>query len=608
MADPELFGRYRVVKRIGAGAFASVWLAHDDVLDGPVAVKVLADNWAGRADVRERFVEEARMLRRADSDRVVRVHDIGDLPDGRPYFVMTYADSGTLADRLTGVPMSPPEALWFAVETARGVAVLHGRGIIHRDIKPSNVLLRAGHDGQEVLVSDLGLAKAAIAASGMTLAAGTPGYMPPEQAEGFGLTFASDVYALAALTYRLLAGETPRRADSPVSVLRSAAEPVRPVEHFRSDLPPGVDAVLRRGLASDPVDRYPDARAFGRALVDVAGDLQVKPGVSVRGGSSARRPAERRPVPAPVPSADGGGDQTVLMRTASARRRETLDEPTHVGAAPAPEAPAAGPPVRASVPVAATAPAREAAPVGAATGPVPVVTVPPPVAPLESVPRRMPSPAVAPPAVAPRELVAREVPRGPARKRRRAGRVLGVLLLALGVLAAGATLAGALEPGLRDRAFAVVRGDRFVEASGMALSVPAGWAGRYSDSTQRVTGLPEASALTVSAQPARFPDAADTAPGAAMVVWPGDVRAAVRSRADRAGCAREVVAGRTVDGFAGTVTRWTGCTAGPDRWDDFLGTRAGRTLFVQVKSAASAAEADGVLDSVRVQPVPGGAG
>lgn len=100
MHSVERIGRYRLERRLGAGAFGTVWLAHDDELQAPVAVKVLADNWSHRLDVRERFLAEARMLRRAGSDRVVQVHDIGELPDGRPYFVMEYADGGTLADLL----------------------------------------------------------------------------------------------------------------------------------------------------------------------------------------------------------------------------------------------------------------------------------------------------------------------------------------------------------------------------------------------------------------------------------------------------------------------------------------------------------------------------
>ena len=183
VSAPAAFGRYRVVRRIGSGAFATVWLAEDEVLEAPVAVKVLADNWAHRLDVRTRFEEEARILRRADSDRVVRVHDIGELPDGRPYFVMTYADRGTLAERLDDGPLPVGEALRYGADIARGLAVLHQVGVIHRDVNPGNVLLRSRPDGTErVLIADLGLAKAAAHGSGFTLTVGTPGYMAPEQA------------------------------------------------------------------------------------------------------------------------------------------------------------------------------------------------------------------------------------------------------------------------------------------------------------------------------------------------------------------------------------------------------------------------------------------
>ncbi|MER7973111.1 protein kinase, partial [Streptomyces sp. NPDC096080] len=105
MHSLERIGRYRLGRRLGSGAFGTVWLAHDDDLDAPVAVKVLADNWSHRLDVRERFLTEARMLRKAGSDRVVQVYDIGELPDGRPYFVMEYADGGTLAELAEAGPL-----------------------------------------------------------------------------------------------------------------------------------------------------------------------------------------------------------------------------------------------------------------------------------------------------------------------------------------------------------------------------------------------------------------------------------------------------------------------------------------------------------------------
>src|SRR5713101_4910353 len=98
----EQLGRYRAERRLGTGAFATVWLAHDDALEAQVAIKVLADNWAHDDDIRRRFMEEARILWRLDSDRIVRVHAVDTLEDGRPYFVMDYADLGSLADRMRG--------------------------------------------------------------------------------------------------------------------------------------------------------------------------------------------------------------------------------------------------------------------------------------------------------------------------------------------------------------------------------------------------------------------------------------------------------------------------------------------------------------------------
>ena len=104
----DVIGRYRLRDKIGAGAFATVWRGYDDDLDVDVAVKVLADNWASRADVRERFLSEARLMRRISSDRVVRVFDLGQLPDGRPYFVMDYVGGGTIGDVLKRGPQVLP--------------------------------------------------------------------------------------------------------------------------------------------------------------------------------------------------------------------------------------------------------------------------------------------------------------------------------------------------------------------------------------------------------------------------------------------------------------------------------------------------------------------
>jgi serine/threonine protein kinase len=249
----EAIGRYRLRHVLGSGAFATVWLADDPDLSVEVAVKVLADNWARHADVRRRFLEEARLLRQVSDDRVVRVHDIGALPDGRPYFVMDLADAGTLADVVReGCP--PEVALRLGAEACRGLQVLHDQGVVHRDVKPENLLLTRRGGEAHVVIADLGMAKALEEASSFTVTVGTPAYMAPEQVHSTGgLDHRADVYALAAVTYALLAGAPPFDVTSGVAGVAArsphlAPEPVS----ARVGAPADLDALLRSALAHDP--------------------------------------------------------------------------------------------------------------------------------------------------------------------------------------------------------------------------------------------------------------------------------------------------------------------------------------------------------------------
>jgi len=283
---PNRLGRYVVQRRIGSGGFATVWLAYDDQLDSPVAVKVLADNWTEDEHVRRRFQEEGRYLRRVESPHVVTVYDAGELEDGRPYLVMTFADQGTLADRLEAARLdsaggsgglTTPQSLAVVRQVADGLQALHDRDILHRDVKPANVLFRSVHNGTDVraLVGDLGLGKAMDASSRLSLVAGTPSFVAPEQAAAEPVDARADQYSLAAITYLLLTGRAPFAHAN----LRAAAEP-GPVPTLSGEgraFAPAVEEVVRRGLAPDREDRYPSVTEFADALaaslLESTGDL-----------------------------------------------------------------------------------------------------------------------------------------------------------------------------------------------------------------------------------------------------------------------------------------------------------------------------------------------
>lgn len=266
--------RYRLDDVHGIGAFATVWRAFDVELDLPVALKILAENWANHADVRERFLAEARLLRRIVDSRVVRVHDVG-VHEERPYFVMDFVPNGTLADRI-GPDVPASRALRLAAESARAVQVLHDAGVLHRDVKPTNLLVRVDGDTEHVLVSDLGSAKRLAESSGYTVTTGTPAYMAPEQARGRSIDARADVYSLGVMTYELLSGHPPYEgSDLTAAIERPPGvrpEPLAP----RRGLPRSLDRLLAGALATQPEARPASPAAFADALDDIAAGAKVR--------------------------------------------------------------------------------------------------------------------------------------------------------------------------------------------------------------------------------------------------------------------------------------------------------------------------------------------
>ncbi|TCC40947.1 serine/threonine-protein kinase [Kribbella speibonae] len=266
MGVPTRLGRYVVRRRLGSGGFATVWLAHDEQLDAEVAIKVLADNWGHDDSVRQRFLEEGRFLRRVESEHVVQVHDVGELEDGRPFLVLTYADRGTLADRLKKAPLALPDAVDVVVQVGRGLQALHRRGLLHRDVKPANVLFRStDDDGERAVLSDLGLGKSLDEISRITMPGGTPSYVAPEQALGERLDQRADQYSLGAVAYAALTGRSPHQVDGLGAASRVKVAP--PPSSLGFELPGQVDAAIVRALDPDREKRWPDVQTFTRQLV-----------------------------------------------------------------------------------------------------------------------------------------------------------------------------------------------------------------------------------------------------------------------------------------------------------------------------------------------------
>jgi tetratricopeptide (TPR) repeat protein len=290
--------RYRIVRHIANGGMAGVWEATDQLLGRSVAVKVLAAHLSEDGRARKRFEREARAAAGLSSHpNVVTIYDVGEY-DGRAFIVMELMRGGTVADRLKeGRTIADETALRWLREAAAALDAAHGEGVVHRDIKPGNLLL---DERDRLAIADFGIARLAmedqLTATGQVL--GTASYISPEQAVGEPATAASDRYALAVVAFELLTGSRPFQAEHFAAQARAHVEDQPPPASERDpSLPKSVDAVLDRGLAKDPSERWGSASAMVEALDRAMG---------------ARRPATEptRPIAAPPPpprERTGGG-------------------------------------------------------------------------------------------------------------------------------------------------------------------------------------------------------------------------------------------------------------------------------------------------------------
>jgi serine/threonine-protein kinase len=263
--------RYRIERELGAGGMAIVYLARDLQRDRDVALKVLRSEVATVSGA-ERFNREIRVAARLVHPNILPLLDSG-ATDGHLWYTMPFVEGESLRDRLKREKqLSLDEAVRLTSEIADALGYAHGQGILHRDIKPENILLAAGH----ALVADFGIARALgdsgqrITSTGLAL--GTPGYMSPEQSSaGPELDARSDLYALASVSYEMLAAEPPFTGPSAQAVIaRRLSLPAPSIRVIRPGIPESVDAALRRALAPVPADRFATTADFARALTTAA--------------------------------------------------------------------------------------------------------------------------------------------------------------------------------------------------------------------------------------------------------------------------------------------------------------------------------------------------
>ena len=274
-------GRYRIVRKLGSGGMANVYLAEDEDLGRRVAIKILNDRYANDDLFIERFRREAKSAAGLSHPNIVSIYDRGEA-EGTYYIAMEVIEGRSLKELiLTRGALPVDTAIGYAKQLLEALRFAHRHGIIHRDIKPHNVLVSADQhvkaNEPRLKVTDFGIARHG--ASQMTEAGsimGTAQYLSPEQARGAPVTAASDLYSAGVVLYEMLTGKVPFTGDSAIEIaMKHVNELPRPPSKLRAEIPPELDQIVLRALAKEPEDRYQTADEFIEDLERVEAGLPI---------------------------------------------------------------------------------------------------------------------------------------------------------------------------------------------------------------------------------------------------------------------------------------------------------------------------------------------